>query len=66
MKERLLKSAAASLEWRVFAFIITGIFFWFMTGAVWQATILAIELQIILFIAHFGWFYFRETRPPKS
>ena len=62
MKQRLLQSAAASLEYRAIAFVITNAFFWITTGDFWQATILALELQLILLIAHFAWFYVRETK----
>ncbi len=62
MKQRLLKSAAVSLEWRLIAFIITELFFWATTGHFWQATILAVQLQLILLVAHFGWFFVRETK----
>ena len=64
MKQRLLKSAAVSLEWRAVAFVITNLFFWATTGHFWQATILALELQLILLVVHFGWFFLRETRTP--
>jgi hypothetical protein len=61
MKERLIKSAAVSLEWRGIAFVITELFFWATTGELWKATTLAIALQAILFVVHFVWFYFRES-----
>ncbi len=61
MKQRLMKSLTVSLEWRVFAFIITELFFWATTGHLWQATILAIELQLILLVAHFGWYFVRQS-----
>ena len=62
MKERLLKSVAVSLEYRVFAFVVTELFLWATTGQFWQATILAFELQILLLIAHFSWYYIRESK----
>lgn len=62
MKQRLLKSAAVSLEWRAVAFLVTGIFFWTTTGEFWHATILALQLQLILLVTHFGWFFFRESK----
>ena len=61
MKERLIKSAAVSLEWRAIAFVITELFFWATTGELWKATALALALQAILFVVHFVWFYFRES-----
>jgi hypothetical protein len=62
VKQKLLKSAAVSLEWRAFAFLITEVFFLATTGGLWQATTLALELQLILFAAHFVWFFFRDER----
>ncbi len=62
MKQRLLKSVMASLEWRLIAFAITEVFFIATTGHVWQATMLALSLQAILFIGHFAWFFARETK----
>lgn len=61
MKQRLMKSLSVSLEWRAFAFVITELFFWATTGELWKATVLALELQLILLIAHFWWYYFRES-----
>ncbi len=61
MKERLMKSAAVSLEWRLIAFVITGLFLWTTTGEFWKATALALALQLILFVTHFGWYFLRET-----
>jgi hypothetical protein len=62
MKQRLYHSVAASFEWRVIAFIITEAFFLMTTGEFWQATILALSLQAILFLAHFTWFFVREAK----
>lgn len=64
MKQRLMKSMMVSLEWRGIAFIITNLFFWATTGDFWHATTLALALQLILFVAHFGWYFVRETRNP--
>ncbi len=50
----------ASLEWRVFAFVITNIFLWITTGEFWTAAGLALMLQIILFVAYVIWHYFRN------
>lgn len=61
MKQRLMKSLMVSLEWRAIAFFITNLFLWMMTGAFWQATAMALILQLILFVAHFGWYFVRET-----
>ncbi len=62
MKQRLLHSATMSLEWRVIAFVITEAFFLMTTGEFWQATLLALQLQLILLIAHFAWFFVRESK----
>lgn len=59
-----MKSFAVSIEWRLIAFLITEVFFWASTGQFWQATVMALTLQLILFVAHFGWFFFRETKNP--
>ncbi|HYD92987.1 MAG TPA: hypothetical protein VEB18_00805 [Candidatus Paceibacterota bacterium] len=61
MKQRLIKSMKVSLEWRAIAFLITEVFFYATTGELWHATILALSLQLILFVTHFGWYFLRET-----
>jgi hypothetical protein len=61
MKQRLMKSLKVSIEWRVIAFIITNLFLWATTGSLWQATLLALSLQGILFVTHFIWYFVRET-----
>jgi hypothetical protein len=61
MKERLMKSLAVSVEWRIIAFLITNIFLWLVTGEFWQSTVMALGLQAVLFFAHFGWYFIRET-----
>jgi hypothetical protein len=62
MKQRIVHSVMASLEWRVIAFAITEVFFLMTTGGFWQATLMALGLQAILFFAHFAWFFARETK----
>lgn len=62
MKQRLMKSLMVSIEWRFFAFIITNVFLWAVTGELWQATVLALALQAVLFVAHFVWYFLREER----
>lgn len=62
MKQRLMNSLAVSLEWRLIAFVITELFFFATTGEFWQATLLAIELQLILLVVHFFWYFLREER----
>lgn len=60
MREKILHSLLVSLEWRIIAFFITNIFFWFNTGSFWVATGLAFLLQTILFIAYTLWFFLRH------
>lgn len=55
-----MRSLMVSLEWRLFAFVITNIFFWITTGHFWKAAGLAFTLQVILFIAYVIWHYFRN------
>lgn len=62
MRKRFISSAIASLEWRAIAFIITGLVLWVMTGHLGKATLAAVSLQVILFIAHMIWFYYRHTK----
>ncbi len=59
MRKRFVRSLLASLEWRLFAFIITNIFFWVTTGHFWKAAGLALILQLILFTAYVVWHFFR-------
>ena len=60
MATKFLDSFYASLEWRFFAFIITNIFFWVTTESFWHATGLALLLQVILFVFHTLWFFWRR------
>jgi hypothetical protein len=60
MKGRVMRSVMVSLEWRVFAFIITNIFLWITTGEFWTAAGLALTLQIILFVAYVIWHFLRN------
>jgi len=60
MRSKILHSLYASLEWRIIAFVITNIFFWFTTESFWHATGLALALQTILFIVHTIWFFLRQ------
>lgn len=62
VKKRLLHSVLLSLEWRAIAFVITNAFLYMMTGAFWESTIVALELQIILLFAHGLWFFLRNER----
>lgn len=61
MKQRLIKSALVSLEWRAVAFVITELFFIATSGEIWHATLMAVGLQLILLVTHFGWYFVRET-----
>ncbi len=60
MKQRLLHSLYASVEWRIVAFLITNAFLWLATGEFVRSTLLAIELHLILLVAHFVWFFLRQ------
>lgn len=60
MREKLLHSLYASLEWRVIAFVITNLFFWATTSSFWKATGLAFLLQLILWAAHLSWHFVRQ------
>lgn len=60
MREKIIHSLYASLEWRVIAFIITNAFFWFTTGSFWKAAGLALVLQSILFVVHMLWYFLRH------
>ncbi len=59
MREKFFHSLYSSLEWRVYAFFITNIFFWFTTHSFWKATGLALLLQIILFLFYTLWHFVR-------
>lgn len=60
MRKKIIRSLRASIEWRIFAFVITNIFFWVTTGHFWQAAGLALTLQIILFLAYVIWHLVRN------
>src|SRR5690606_2687240 len=62
MKQKLIHSFYVSLEWRVIAFLVTNAFLWVTTGNFWQATALALTLQAILFVVHFGWYFVRQEQ----
>ncbi len=62
MREKMLHSFKVSLEWRVIAFVITNIFLWATSHEFWQATGLALGLQLILLVVSFFWFYFRHEK----
>ena len=61
MREKIFQSFMSSLEWRLYAFFITSIFLWIMTGHLAESTLQALGLQIILFIGHLTWYYFRSN-----
>lgn len=58
--KRFLHSMLISLEWRLWAFIITTAFLWVTTGELGFAALQAIGLQIILFAGHAIWYYWRS------
>lgn len=62
MREHIIFSLKTSLEWRIIAFLITNIFFWVTTHEFWKATALAFELQAILLVVNFFWFFFKRDR----
>jgi hypothetical protein len=66
MIQHIWHSVLFSLEWRAIAFVITGAFFWVTSGEFVRATVMAMTLQAILFVAHVVWFYFREEAYTKN
>ena len=60
MTTKIAHSFLVSLEWRIIAFFITEVFLWATTGHFWQATVLALLLQLILFVAYTFWYFFRQ------
>ncbi|MEK7530793.1 MAG: hypothetical protein AAB573_02900 [Patescibacteria group bacterium] len=60
MREKLVKSVLFSLEWRLYAFVITALFLWATTDELVFAAMSAFGLQIVLFIGHTTWYYFRQ------
>lgn len=62
MGQKLLNAFYASLEWRIIAFFISNIFFWFTTHSFWQAAGLALVLQAVLFVVHTFWYFVRHER----
>ena len=66
MLKHIWHSVLFSLEWRAIAFVITSAFFWFTAGEIVRATVMALTLQALLFIAHVVWFYFREEAYTKK
>ena len=60
MREKLIHSFYASLEWRAIAFVITNLFFLVQTGSLVKATGLALLLQIALFAAQILWHFVRH------
>jgi len=59
VRKKILHTILISLEWRIIAFVITNIFFWFTTGHFWTAAGFAFMLQIILFLAYLTWYFLR-------
>lgn len=60
MREKIIHSLYASLEWRIIAFVVTNVFLWSTTGSFWKAAGLALILQSILFVAHTLWYFLRH------
>ena len=49
-----------SLEWRVYAYIITILFLWATTGRLAFSAVQALGLQVVLLIGNTTWYYFRQ------
>lgn len=62
MRKKILESFLFSLEWRVYAFILTSLFLWATTGQLVFAAAQALGLQVILLFAHSFWYYMRSGR----
>ncbi len=62
MAREILKSFLFSLEWRVYAFIITTLYLWITTGYLAFAALQALGLQVLLLIGHTLWYYFRTRK----
>jgi hypothetical protein len=60
MKKRLLRSFLFSIEWRIIAFVITGVFLWVVTGELFQATMLSLGVHALLLVGHSIWLMVRE------
>lgn len=60
MKQKIFNSIMFSLEWRLYAFVITSLFLWATTGHFAAAITQAIGLQIVLLIGNSIWYYFRQ------
>lgn len=60
MREKIFHSIMFSLEWRLYAYIITILFLWASTGQLAFAAVQALGLQIVLLIGNATWYYFRQ------
>lgn len=63
-RKKFLHSLAASIEWRLFAFLITGAFLWVTVGNFLKAAQTALALQVLLLAGHATWLYFRSGYVP--
>ena len=52
-----------SLEWRLYAYVITVLFLWVTTGQLAFAAVQALGLQMCLLIGNTIWYYFRQEGP---
>ena len=66
MVKRIWESVLFSLEWRIYAFVITSAFLWATTGHLAAAAAQAFGLQIVLFIGQTLWYYFRMSGSPLT
>ena len=62
MQERFFHALFVSIEWRIVAFVVTNIFFWFTTHSLGKATGLALFLQLILFVVYTAWYFVRVEK----
>ena len=60
MKQKIFNSIMFSLEWRLYAFVITSLFLWATTGHFAVAVTQAMGLQVVLLIGNTIWYYFRQ------
>ncbi|MEK7063065.1 MAG: hypothetical protein AAB955_00050 [Patescibacteria group bacterium] len=60
MGKRIWESVLFSLEWRLYAYVITVAFLYATTGELAFAAVQALGLQLVLLVCHTTWYYFRQ------
>ena len=60
MTKKLFESFMFSLEWRLYAYVITSLFLWATTGHLAVAAVQALGLQFVLFVCQSIWHYLRS------